>query len=127
MVRWSKGGSHKGLGMLRLAMRVGTTAPSSPASLVRLSLMMAGLEQLQVVPKRFWPCKLFMSHPLVNTCEVLHTRISMQEYDRRERASSRNAVSIPQSGTRRSAHTPPAAACQICCQGMRFDCGADQR
>ena len=112
MVRWSKGGSHEGLGMLRLAMRVGTTAPSSPASLVRLSLMMAGLEQLQVVPKRFWPCKLFMSHPLVNTCEVLHTRISMQEYDRRETAGSISPNSILLSATRRGAQTSAAAACQ---------------
>ena len=50
MMRWSKGGSHEGLGMLGLAMRVGTTAPSSPTSLVRVSETMARVEELQVVP-----------------------------------------------------------------------------
>ena len=61
VMRWSKGGRDEGLVMLGLAMGFGTTAPYSPASLVRISVTMHGLEQLQLTPKRFWPCKSFMS------------------------------------------------------------------
>ena len=50
MMRCTKGESYEFLNMLGLGMRVGTTAPSSPASLVRISVTMHGLEQLQLVP-----------------------------------------------------------------------------
>ena len=80
MVRWSKGGRHEGLGMLWLTMRFGTTAPCSPASLVRISVTMTGLEQLQLTPEHFWPCKLFKSRISMNTYEVSPTTLSVKVY-----------------------------------------------
>ena len=50
MMRCTKGESYEVLNLLGLGMRVGTTAASSPASLVRTSVTMLGLEQLQLVP-----------------------------------------------------------------------------
>ena len=86
MMRWSKGGRHEGLNMLGLAIRVRTTTERSPGSLVRISVTMAGLQQLQLLPKPVWPCKLFMSRKSVNRCNESGTTLSVQEYDRRERA-----------------------------------------
>ena len=51
MMLWSKGGRHEGLGTAGLAMGFGTTAPCSPASLVRISVSMYGLRVLQLLPK----------------------------------------------------------------------------
>ena len=50
VMRCTKGESYEVLNLLGLGMRVGTTAASSPASLVRTSVTMLGLEQLQLVP-----------------------------------------------------------------------------
>ena len=47
MMRCTKGESYEVLNLLGLGMRVGTTAASSPASLVRTSVTILGLEQLQ--------------------------------------------------------------------------------
>ena len=69
-MRWSNAGSHEVVSMLGLASRVGTTTERSPASLVPLSVTMDGLHVLQLVPKRFSRCKLFMSQISVNLREV---------------------------------------------------------
>ena len=50
VMRCTKGESYEVLNMLGLGMRVGMTAQSSPASLIRISVTMHGLEQLQLVP-----------------------------------------------------------------------------
>ena len=50
VMRCTKGESYEVLNLLGLGMRVGTTAASSPASLVRTSVTMLGIEQLQLVP-----------------------------------------------------------------------------
>ena len=63
-------------------------------------------------PEPFWPCKLFMSRPLVNTCARSHTRISLHGYDRKERSGLMSQVSIPKSSTRRGAPASAAAARQ---------------
>ena len=128
MMRWNKGASHEGLSMLGLAIRVGTTTERSPASLVPLSVTMDGLHVLQLVPKRFSPCKLFMSRISVNLREVKNTRLSVQLYDRRERAGLRTAMSIPVSATRRGAEMPATAARQTAAKGsistMGLWCGS---
>ena len=80
MMRWNKGASHEGLSMLGLAIRVGTTTERSPASLVPLSVTMDGLHVLQLVPKRFSPCKLFMSCTSVNTCELILTTLLLNPH-----------------------------------------------
>ena len=80
MMRWSKGASHEGLSMLWLAMRVRTTTGRSHVGLVAISVTMHGLHQLQLVLKRLWPSKLFMSSPSVNTCKLIPTTASLQGY-----------------------------------------------
>ena len=112
MVQWSKGWSHEGLNMIGLAKRVRMTIERSPGSLVRLSLAMHGLDQLQPLGKRFSPCNLFMSRSSVNTCARSVTRISLHAHDRKERAGLRSRASIPQSVTCRGAPTAAAAARQ---------------
>ena len=123
MMRWNKGASHEGLSMLGLAIRVGTTTERSPASLVPLSVTMDGLHVLQLVLKRFSPCKLFMSRISVNLREVKNTRLSVQLYDRRERAGLRTAMSIPESATRRRAQMPATAARQTAAKGSDSSLG----
>ena len=123
MMRWSKGASHEGLSMLGLATRVGTTTERSPVPLVPLSVTMDGLHVLQLVPKRFLPCKLFMSRISVNLREVKSTRILVQLYDRRERAGLRTAMSIPVSATRRGAEMPATAARQTAAKGSDSSLG----
>ena len=117
-MRWSDAGSHEVVSMLGLSIRVGTTTERSPASLVPLSVTMDGLHVLQLVPKRFSPCKLFMSRISVNLREVKSTRISVQRYDRREQAGVRTAMSIPVSATRRGAEMPATAARQTAAKGQ---------
>ena len=128
MVQWSKRGYHEGLNMLGLSIRVGTTTERSPASLVQRLVTMPGLQQFQLVPKRFSPCKLFMSQISVNLREVKNTRLSVQLYDRRERAGLRTAMSIPVSATRRGAEMPATAARQTAAEGsistMGLGCGS---
>jgi hypothetical protein len=116
-MRWRNAGSHEVVSMLGLASRVGTTTERSPASLVPLSVTMDVLHVLQLVPKRFSPCKLFMSRILVNLREVKSTRLSVQLNDRRERACLRTAMSIPESVTRRRAQMPATAARQTSATG----------
>jgi hypothetical protein len=67
MVQWSKRGYHEGLNMLGLSIRVGTTTERSPVPLVPLLVTIDGLHVLQLAPKRFSPCKLFISRTSVNT------------------------------------------------------------
>ena len=131
MMRWSNAGSHEVVSMLGLASRVGTTTERSPASLVPLSVTMDGLHVLQLVPKRFSRCKLFMSQISVNLREGKTTRLSVQLYDRRERAGFihfRTAMSIPESATRRGAQMPATAARQTAAEGsistMGLGCGS---
>ena len=66
-MRWSNAGSHEVVSMLGLSIRVGTTTERSPVPLVPLSVTMDGLHVLQLAPKRFLPCKLFISRTSVNT------------------------------------------------------------
>ena len=79
-MRWSNAGSHEVVSMLGLSIRVGTTTERSPASLVPLSVTMDGLHVLQLVPKRFSPCKLFMSCTSVNTCELILTTLLLNPH-----------------------------------------------
>ena len=127
-MRWSNAGSHEVVSMLGLASRVGTTTERSPASLVPLSVTMDGLHVLQLVPKRFSRCKLFMSQISVNLREVKSTRLSVQRYHRREQAGVRTAMSIPESVTRRGAQMPATAARQTAAEGsistMGLGCGS---
>ena len=76
MMRWNKGASHEGLIMLGLAIRVGTTT----ASLIQRLVTMPGLQQFQLVPKRFSPCKLFMSCTSVNTCELIPSTLLLHPH-----------------------------------------------
>ena len=39
-----------------------------------------GLQQLQLLPKPVWPCKLFKSRISTNSCEVILTTLSVQVY-----------------------------------------------
>ena len=127
-MRWSNAGSHEVVSMLGLSIRVGTTTERSPASLVPLSVTMDGLHVLQLVPKRFSRCKLFMSQISVNLREVKSTRLSVQRYHRREQAGVRTAMSIPVSATRRGAEMPATAARQTAAKGsistMGLWCGS---
>ena len=66
-MRWSKAGSHEVMSMLGLAMRIETTTHRSPASLASCLVTMHELHLLQLLQKRFWPCKLFKSRISVNT------------------------------------------------------------
>ena len=116
-MRWSNAGSHEVVSMLGLSIRVGTTTERSPASLVPLSVTMDGLHVLQLVPKRFWPCKLFMSQMSVNICAASDTTASMKGYDRQEGASMMSATSIPNWGVRRRAQMPATAARQTAAKG----------
>ena len=123
MMRWSKGASHEGLSMLGLATRVGTTTERSPVPLVPLSVTMDGLHVLHLVPKRFWPCKLFMSQMSVNICAASDTTASMKGYDRQEGASMMSATSIPNWGVRRRAQMPATAARQTAAKGSDSSLG----
>ena len=127
-MRWSNAGSHEVVSMLGLSIRVGTTTERSPASLVPLSVTMDGLHVLQLVPKRFWPCKLFMSQMSVNICAASDTTASMKGYDRQEGASMMSATSIPNWGVRRRAQMPATAARQTAAEGsistMGLGCGS---
>ena len=66
--------------MLGLSIRVGTTTERSPASLVQRLVTMPGLQQFQLVPKRFSPCKLFMSCTSVNTCELIPSTLPLHPH-----------------------------------------------
>ena len=66
--------------MLGLSIRVGTTTERSPVPLVQRFVTMPGLQQFQLVPKRFSPCKLFMSCTSVNTCELIRTTLLLNPH-----------------------------------------------
>ena len=55
----------------RLAMRVGTTAPCSPASLVRISVTMPGLQQFQACPETLLA---------VQTVHVVNVDVNLQSH-----------------------------------------------
>ena len=98
--------------MIGLANRVRMTIERSPGSLLRLSLAMHGLDQLQPLGKRFWPCEMFMSRRSVIRAQQNPTTNSLHAHDRKERAGLRRAASIPKSVTCRGAPTAAAAARQ---------------
>ena len=76
-MRWSNAGSHEVVSMLGLSTRVGTTTERSPASLVPLSVTMDGLHVLQLVPKRFWPCKpVHVANVGEYLCSIGHYRLN---------------------------------------------------
>ena len=113
------------LNMIGLANRVRMTIERSPGSLVRLSLAMHGLDQLQPLGKRFRPSNLFMSRISVNTCTRSVTRISLHAHDRWERAGLRSR--FEEQGQHTKIRHPPRCS-NPCFSGapnpyhvMRFD------
>ena len=74
-------------------------------------------------PEPIWPCYHFKSRLSVNSCKVSDTTLSVQEYDRRERAGSISQKSIPHRGIDRGADPPPTAACATSATGRESIAG----
>ena len=98
--------------MVGLTIRVRTATGRSPVPLVRLSVAMDGLGLLQLLPRRFWPRKVFISRRSVIRAQRSATTSSLHAYDRKEGSGLRSHASIPKSGTRRGAPISAAASRQ---------------
>ena len=89
-----------------------TATGRSPVPLIRLSVAMDGLGLLQLLPRRFWPRKVFMSRRSVIRAQQNPTTRSLHAYDRKEGSGLRSHASILKSVTCRGAPTAAAAARQ---------------
>ena len=96
--------------MIGLANRVRMTIERSPVPLDPFSVTMNGLHQLLLLPRRFWPRKVFMSRRSVIRAQTKDTTDSLHAYDRKEGSGLRSRASIPKSVTRRGAPFSAAAS-----------------
>ena len=80
--------------MIGLANRVRMTIERSPVPLDPFSVTMNGLHQLLLLPRRFWPRKVFMSRRSVIRAQQNPTTNSLHAYDRKEGSGLRSHASI---------------------------------